>query len=769
MRTFFIFSLIFYLFEVSSAKPLSLIAGQTRETGEAEYEGNEETAAEDYQQDSDQDSSVDTQEGTNSNGRREAVQDNSRLPDLNNNPYKQHSNNLQRGHLNNFDNFPEISGISRDARNDKISNTNIDSNGKPGGRYRQPDTYSENNEQDARQHFNDNAYKINHAQNLGFDNNINKRAMLPPGASDEGDLLFENNRDQLNKLDKSGYAREGEPGLQPRFFKHQAYNMPGENKEAPDFKRYDKWRLNRNRRQTPKTNLKTNDEANESTPSADSKEIDLVNEDEESAIKRHVKKLSGPELEELFNTLSDDKRSLLKKIIDNDADNDDTVSKREITKKAGAVEQNSYIENGQLDSSKIQGVSSNVEESNTETSLSHETTETSKKSVSATELGEIMPSKSSGGCDKSENKLDLANPNEDLKEVKSEGILDLESKKSDTDVDLESNSQIMTKNDNKREANINEMTNMEKSSDDTQIVDRDYSLKDFQGSMNNQDMFLQDDELTDLINEETERQTSHKNGLKREASPDESVDLSKSIKSLEESFPNPKSYDESNPFYGSDMAPLVRVKRKDADSAIMKRSASVIADSNVPYFPNKGENDDEDNDEGSEFDEDGFYDRTSNFARNNDNKPYDTSCAKEEDRIFNQKAGHIYGNENLESDTSNLGSDTDNAMTGAEGINDNLMYSALRDRRTSEENDNKVLDDKIKDMSPERRLRSTPLMDNQAKTVSETNINVPVPGYQENDAFGPLPRSYEGDLGRYKRIRRVKQMPMFQENLTQTE
>ncbi|KPJ05741.1 hypothetical protein RR46_02263 [Papilio xuthus] len=671
--------------------------------GEAEYEGNEETAAEDYQQDSDQDSSVDTQ-------------------------------------------FPEISGISRDARNDKISNTNIDSNGKPGGRYRQPDTYSENNEQDARQHFNDNAYKINHAQNLGFDNNINKRAMLPPGASDEGDLLFENNRDQLNKLDKSGYAREGEPGLQPRFFKHQAYNMPGENKEAPDFKRYDKWRLNRNRRQTPKTNLKTNDEANESTPSADSKEIDLVNEDEESAIKRHVKKLSGPELEELFNTLSDDKRSLLKKIIDNDADNDDT-----------------------LDSSKIQGVSSNVEESNTETSLSHETTETSKKSVSATELGEIMPSKSSGGCDKSENKLDLANPNEDLKEVKSEGILDLESKKSDTDVDLESNSQIMSKNDNKREANINEMTNMEKSSDDTQIVDRDYSLKDFQGSMNNQDMFLQDDELTDLINEETERQTSHKNGLKREASPDESVDLSESIKSLEESFPNPKSYDESNPFYGSDMAPLVRVKRKDADSAIMKRSASVIADSNVPYFPNKGENDDEDNDEGSEFDEDGFYDRTSNFARNNDNKPYDTSCAKEEDRIFNQKAGHIYGNENLESDTSNLGSDTDNAMTGAEGINDNLMYSALRDRRTSEENDNKVLDDKIKDMSPERRLRSTPLMDNQAKTVSETNINVPVPGYQENDAFGPLPRSYEGDLGRYKRIRRVKQMPMFQENLTQTE
>lgn len=60
-----------------------------------------------------------------------------------------------------------------------------------------------------------------------------------------------------------------------------------------------------------------------------------VPEDEETAIKRHIKKLTTDELELLLKSLSDEKRILLQSIIDSD----ENVNKREITKKAAAEEE----------------------------------------------------------------------------------------------------------------------------------------------------------------------------------------------------------------------------------------------------------------------------------------------------------------------------------------------------------------------------------------------------------------------------------------------
>ncbi|XP_068620497.1 putative uncharacterized protein DDB_G0282133 [Battus philenor] len=757
MHSFVIYIAIFCILALTTGKPLRPITDQNRDTGEAEYENKEESTAEEYSQD-DQESSMESQEVVRNSARRDTLQENARLPEISNNPYKQNVHNCQTMHLANFDNFSEMTGTNRDVRNDKISNTNIDSDVKP-AKFQQPDVYIKNNEKETNRHFNDNNLKFNHAQNPGYDNSINNRPMLSVSANDEGELLFEN-KDQVNKLDKGGYPREVDEDIPSRY--KQLYNIPNENREFTDYKKYEKMRLNanRDRRQAQKTNLK---ESNESTPIGDATELDTINEDEETAIKRHVKKLSGQELEELFNTLSEDKRNLLKRIMENDIDNEnEALNKREITKKAGAVEQINYIENGQLDSNKIQGVSSNVDDVNTEPSISRETTEANKRTMSVTEIGDVMHSKNSPSCEKAENKHELTNQNEEVKEVKAESNLDLDSKKSDNDSELESNSQALEKTENKREANFSEMTNIGKSSDDSQTIDGNYSLKDFDGSVNNQEMFLHDDKLSELMNEETERHNSYKNSCKREVSLDDPSEFSDSMKSLEESFPN--SYDESNTFSGSDMAPLVRVKRKDSEGSLIKRSANVIADSNVPYFPNKGENDDEDNDEGSEFDEDGFYDRTSNYARNNENnKPLESHCGRTGEKVLTQNSLNNYGNENLESDSVNLGSDTDNVMTSVEGVNDNLMYSGLRNRRNPEDNDNSNnASDNIKNESDERQQRSTPLVDNEVKTAFDTYVNVP--GYQENDAFGPLPRNYEGDLGRYKRIRRVKQPPLFQEN-----
>ncbi|CAH2042419.1 unnamed protein product, partial [Iphiclides podalirius] len=489
------------------------------------------------------------------------------------------------------------------------------------------------------------------------------------------------------------------------------------------------------------------------------------NENEESAIKRHIKKLSESELEELFNSLSEDKRSLLKKIMENDYDDDNEgKNKREITKKAGAVEENNYIENGQLDSSKNQGVSSsNVEDVNTESSMSHETTE-NKRTMSTAEIGDVVPSKNTGGSEKTENKAELVNQN-DVKETKPESNLDLDTKKSDTEVDLVSNSQAVPKTENKRSANVSELANILKTPDETKESDSNLNPKECKGSENSQEIFSNDGELAETINDETEQHSPYKNNLKREAYVDESSNFSDSLKSLEESFPNSNAYDESNSCLESD-APLIRVKRRNAESAMVKRAANVMADSNVPYFPNKGENDDEDNEEGSEFDDDGFYDRTSNYAKNNVNNLFDPNSPKSSDSILKQKSAHFYDrNSKCDTDTISLGSDTDNVMTGVEGVNENLMYSSgSRTRRASEEFENikKSSEDTVNDVANERRIRSTPLQDNEARTVSENYMNIP--GYQENDAFGPLPRNYEGDLGRYKRIRRVKQTPVLQEN-----
>ncbi|CAG5049152.1 unnamed protein product [Parnassius apollo] len=722
------------------------------DAGEAEYENNDELSAEEYQQD-EQEARMNTQVETKNNGRLQASQGSSHFADLTYNPYKQRNPSAP---LPNFENV-KLSGTNRDIRNEKTTNANLDSELKPLSNYRQANAYIENNEQGATRNLNDNNLKLSRTQNhIQYDIGINKRAMLPLNTNEEGDLLFEHNGDQvsINKLDKSEYTRESADRNEQSQCSKQLYNNIPKFRDFSDYIKFDKLHLNvnRDRRQIQENDDK---ETNESTLSPEeNKESDTANEDEESAIKRHVKKLTAQELEELFNTLSEDKRALLKKIIETDYEKDNEgINKREITKKAGTVEENNYIENGQIDSSKIQGGCSNIDV-NTEPSISHETTDNNKRNMNLTETGEVLSNKNNDGSDKPESTGELGNKNENIKETKSGSNLD--SDKLDNEANVEPDTQVMSKTENKRETNINENIKMEKSSDSL-ITDRD-------NNKNNQERFSPADE-SELINEETELDNLYKKNIKRETSLDDLSDRSAFIKSLEESFPNSNSYDETNVFSGSNMAPMIRVKRKNAESAMTKRSANAIADSNVPYFPNKGENDDEDNDEGSEFDEDGFYDRTSNYARNSENNiPFDIQphFSGNDERVLNHRSSRNYGHENgnLERDTMSLGSDTDNAMTGVEGVNDNLMYnSGSRSKRDSQENvDNKK--------SSEAKTNNV-IRNSESKT--DTDNYVSAPSYQETDAFGPLPRNYDGDLGRYKRIRRVKQLPVFKSNNSDDE
>lgn len=651
---------------------------------------------------------------------------------------------------------------NRDTRDENASATNFNEQLRAFPRRRQSNRYIESNDdqQEATQHLtNRDVNKSNRiVQNQG-DNQIIKRTVefeAAPASNEEGEMLFEKNRGQISKVDKNEYNNNeaSDANEQSRYFKQYYNAMQAENRDMIDDKGHDGARFNlRDRRdvkepnpaETP--NMSSNQGTKENNDKTDS-------EDEESAIKRHIKKLSGDELDQLLSSLTEEKRELLKKIIDDvDASDNGYINKREITKKAGAVEENNFIENCQSDLSKVQG-GSPVADLNTESSPSSniDTTESSKQPESQTESNELSsPKNAEAQSISSVNKIDLSSHNDEAAQKKSDGNLNTFSLNVDpkNQGEIVANVQVTSKTENKRETNLEDLDGM--SFDDSKILDNDLNVQNGQDYSNEQGYFCsQDENLSKLLDEEPQ---FHEDGktYKRETYLEKQSELSDNIKSLEESFPNSNSYDDSEPYSG----PLIRVKRKNSERVIKKRSAAVLPDAKVAYFPYKAENEDEDNDEGNEFDDEGFYDRTSNFANNNKGMEEDIANAEnsvqvKNSNVDNSKSAH----ENLEGDTMSLGSDTDSVLSGVEGVDDNLMYSSgVRNRRTAEDNSSGIADVKSE--------RSTLLVDDEMKSASENYFNAP--HYQENDAFGPLPRSYDGDLARYKRIRRVKQSHNAQE------
>lgn len=568
-------------------------------------------------------------------------------------------------------------------------------------------------------------------------------------SNDEGDFLFENNVNnnrETSVKDKLRYNNDAaDPSEQSRYFKQYYNTMQSENRGNYANARIN---LSRDRRQAQKNNpeerdfsgSKLNEETKNSAP-----------EDEEAAIKKHVKKLTGEELQELISSLSEDKRELLKKIMESDTDSDsDSINKREITKKAGAVEENSFMENGQSDASKLQSGGGETNAENSRNSAQETSKQPDANDVTITKTLDISNS-STSPANKPESTAHVDEQNQGKPESS------LNSGSSSAECKNDANVDSTTKTENKREANFDNMSDIQMSFDDTKF-ENDLSIKDSPGPLNDETYICSQNEGMSQLND---GESNGNRNFKREAILESESDFSDSIKSLEESFPNSNSYDESDPYSGSDMAPLVRVKRKNEDVAIKKRAAALLPDAKVAFFPHRAENDDEDNDEGNEFDDEGFYDRTASLAKNND-KPGEETLNFDTSKHFTDRNppsslsnDSKFSNENiLESETMSLGSDTDNVLSGVDGVDDNLMFnSGARSRRTAE--DNKEQPVNAADIKYNRELRSTPFIDDEFKSVSENNINVP--NYQENDAFGPLPRNYEGELGRYKRIRRVKQ------------
>ncbi|KAM3963358.1 uncharacterized protein ACR2FA_002728 [Aphomia sociella] len=698
------------------------------EVEEADYEGEDEAAVDDALRD-DEESRVDSQ------GPREVDQERplrrQQSISYNDKKYMQPLTNDHRNTRANTDIFSELKRFGDKSDDTKKSHDNIQTKHQSNRYIESSDT---NDQSEMSQHLTNrdvNNYKANRIQPDVRDNKLPIQSQAE--TSDEADALFENRENgqvQLNEFPKNEFNNEPVDSNEPSHFLKQYYNtMQTDNKGTYEDKSYDnlRYKTNRDRREIEDTYKQDSEIASNLSNNKDSVD-ETTSENEESAIKRHIKKLSGEELEELLNSLSDDKRVLLNKIMENDQ-NYESISKREITKKAGAVEVNGYLENGISDTNKLQGYSALSDSTESVISQNTDTTENTKEP----EISEIATIKNTNQPEAINSKRELTSTIDEVKQS-NENSNDCSSTTiDDNQAHVELNTQAIAKNENKREASVNDLSNIKLSFDDTNLVN-DLNLKDSQDASNEQNyLSAEDEDLSQVMDDEAQFYNPGHNN-KRDIYLDNQMDLSDSIKSLEDSFPNGNGYDESSQYSESNMVPLVRVKRKNEEATVQKRAAALLPDVKVAYFPYRAENDDEDNDEGNEFEDDGFYDRTSNYAKNNDNdKPSDDS-----NNAHGSKSDHsnLPVNGNTGSDTS-LGSDTDSVLSGVEGVDDNLMYnSGTRNRRIAQDNSVPQILENVN-----RSLRSTPQIDDELQIASE---NVNVPSYQENDAFGPLQRNYEG-------------------------
>ncbi|XP_004922373.2 putative uncharacterized protein DDB_G0282499 isoform X1 [Bombyx mori] len=405
---------------------------------------------------------------------------------------------------------------------------------------------------------------------------------------------------------------------------------------------------------------------------------------EQTVIKEHVKKLSERDLKELLSSLTEDKKELLQRLIDDNSTSDGVI-KREITKIT--AEDDSNVSSGETESNKGLGVSNNLGD-NAEYPSAQDVA-TAKNTV------DLKYFESNAGSE-----INDQQPLADSTKPNSENNLH-----SATEISLKTEIHpILDDSD----------TNGNKLVKNSEISEHSEPLGEFENDSQNMKPF------------------------KREIEADD--EISQSLQSLEDSFPN-TNIDE-NPLLYSE--PRIRVKRTDSNQIVKKRGAGILPEGKMGYFSYKAENQDEDNDEGNEFDDESFFDNLSESSRNNVGLEYsdlkNTKNCNEKAKSYDPSNISIY---NAQKETENVGSDTDTILSGMENIDDKLMLSGdSRNKRQLLNQSNKYLD-------------KSSISDDRVEPSSEKYINSP--GYHEDDAFGPLPHNSVGDLGRYKRIRRVKE------------
>ncbi|KAI8420196.1 hypothetical protein MSG28_008747 [Choristoneura fumiferana] len=657
------------------------------------------------------------------------------------NEYLTQNGRAPAGHMtrrNTYDNFAEY----KTGRRIKVRDEDaaIEEPEQPYFKRRQPGRFASNNYGNDQLLPNPEAsasgFEDNPLESVGLRNDAVNRRRNGARLEDDGEILFENGdnkRVQVTKVMKNEPNDfNAEPSGQSHFYKKYYNPLRSENiefEEGGSEENQEDSQRDRREVQQPTAEEPSPPETKEN------KELhNIANEDDQAAIKRHIKKLSSEELDELLNSLSEEKKALLQKIIETDASNENNnLNKREITKKAGAVEENNFLDGGALDTNKISGPTINL---NTDgASQNTETTENINSTVCPNDIGETSTSKNSEtSLAHSVNKESTNNIDENAQD-------------SAEDNGAAATAELATsKNENKREVNLNDFNNEE-------TLDNHLNPDDSQDALNDQSYVCsQDEDLSQLMDDEEQLHYDVRNTQKRDTEQENDANLSKS---LQESFPNSNSYDDSGAYAGSDMAPLIRVKRRNKEHAVKKRAAAIMPiESKVAYVPYRAENEDEDSDEGNEFYDDGFFDRTANFAKNV-NKLSDsrrkTLRLNADGTASEVKQSNLM--DNIGSDTMSIGSDTDNVLSGVEGVDDNLMFNgAAREKRSVEKGSKlELADDLIKeDLSCSQRSTT---VDGSKKSESFSNLV----NYDGNEAFGPIPKSYDGELGRYKRIRRLKQ------------
>lgn len=269
----------------------------------------------------------------------------------------------------------------------------------------------------------------------------------------------------------------------------------------------------------------------------------------ENTILKNIKKLSEQDLEDLMNSLPEDKKALLKKIMD----------KREITKKSGAIEDSSSLD--QSDTSKIEG--SYAENTNSISSLSSnsDTTETNKHIESGGGLNtKVSDTESdSGKVGTKSGEISDTSTTEDLLEITNTDSKD--------DANIDNNNKENIKSDNKREVNGNYFTNENAPLDNSVVLD----------SQNSNDFPLREEtsENEDWLETKNEELIAEP----REVSPDDPSYFA-ALEKLEDSFPNVNAYRDTD----SELEPLIRIKRKELKHKVKKRDLPLsLNDDNTSF------------------------------------------------------------------------------------------------------------------------------------------------------------------------------------------
>ncbi|XP_034835648.1 protein starmaker-like [Maniola hyperantus] len=711
MQFFIILLLLGSCARLTRSRPSRLEDTSDSETAEIEYEGNDDTAAEDYLREDQEPTMEEVQQKI---GRREDVQQESQEQS-----YARDSDDAS-------DQQPAQDKYSYESLSDSNSGSRkeIEHHGITDFNTENEKDYNSEKERSRKsQQFEEagnvapnNVYSRAHTNRQQKDVSINDRPV--DTNPDYGEKLFKMKQAQTSKQQNNIAEEAGEQSRMQQYYN----NMRSKNRvqESENTINYD-----RDRRHAQNIEDKQSDSTRTSN---DKQEADMKNENSETAIIRSIKKLSEQDLEELLNSLPDDKKALLKKIMD----------KREITKKAGAVDESSYLEGGQPDASKLEGGFS--VDSNTESSMT--TTDTSKQPENNDNLSSKSPD-SENGSRGSGSKSEIIN-NTDVKN--NEPAIRIESESnSKNDVNINSDAEEISKNE-KRETNYKDLTNEKMSLEDSKISDNQFD--DF--SVNQDDQCSENEDWIDSRLNEPIESNARSDTSKREVSQNEPLANQDCVKSLEESFPPANSYEDNN--LESEMAPLIRVKRTEKDH-IKKRDSLLSSDAKVHYAP-RVESEDSENEERSEFEDYGMLDRATNFIRNDQESKLNKDTVSVKGNIQDQYMKFDKSDSELrprtishKKDKMSLGSDTDSVLSGIEGVDDNLMFNSgsrgKRSLKSSIDNAGKI--------NLNRSGRTAGPM-NDAVTGNSINASQ----YQDDEAFGPLPKNSEEDVSRFKRVRQIK-------------